>query len=27
LDITFTKTERRVSETDSPIVNSDFSQG
>ena len=27
LDITFTKTKRRVSETDSPIVNSDFSQG
>lgn len=27
LDITFTEAERRVSETDSPTVNSDFSQG
>ena len=27
LDITFSEAERRVSETDTPIVNSDFSQG
>ena len=27
LDITFSEAERRVSEIDPPIVNSDFSQG